>query len=104
VTATDKAVAKGEAAAKALADPATIPWGSPVELFTLGPKLSVRREDMTLRDAVRRFMVLPRDAQCAVGIGMHEPYLATLNDRPVAMGFLNADVIRQLSRVLEPGV
>jgi hypothetical protein len=70
----------------------------------MGSNLSVRREDTTLRDAVRRFMVLPTDAQRTAGIGMHEPYLATLHDRPVAMGFLNADVIRELARVLEPGV
>jgi hypothetical protein len=103
VTSTDKAVARGEAAAKAIVDPTTIPWSSPVELFTLGSNLSVHRDDMTLRDAVRRFMVLPKDAQRTAGIGMHKPYLATLDDRPVALGFLNADVIRELARVLEPG-
>ena len=88
------------AATKAIVNPDTIPWDRTVEFLTSGTNLRVCREEMTLRDAVRRFMVLPDGAQRMAGIGLHEPYLTTIYGRPVAVGFMNYDVIGELVKVL----
>jgi hypothetical protein len=74
-----------------------IPWDKTVEYFQVGPDLRVSREDMTLRQAVDRFTLLSEDQRRAAGVGIHEPYITTVNGRPVAVGFLNAAALQRLA-------
>jgi hypothetical protein len=79
-----------------------IPWDKTVELFSAetGHSLHVVRREMTLRQAVEVFLDTPEDAQASLGISVHEPYLTTINGRPVAVGFLNSAAIAELAKSL----
>lgn len=71
-------------------------WDHPVELIRLGANLSVTRSAMPLAEAVAAFLALAPDQQPAAGIALHSPVLTTINERPVALGWLNAASIFRL--------
>lgn len=74
-----------------------IPWDKQVELFRPGEGLAISREWMTLREAVDAFMAMSRGVQDLAGIGVHEAMLTNVDGRPAALGFLNADAVRELA-------
>jgi hypothetical protein len=78
---------------------APIPWDKEVEIFSAetGQLLRVTSKRMTLQQAVEVFMDTPEEGRSALGVSVHEPYLTTMNGRPVAVGFLNASSLRVLA-------
>ena len=82
-------------------DPETpVPWNHPVEMFEAGADLRVNTRPMTLRQAVECFAAIPEDARASYGVSVGEPYLTTMNGRPVAVGFLNASALAVLIDML----
>jgi hypothetical protein len=81
-------------------DAGSIPWDKIVEMFEVGPGVTVSVREMPLRQAVECIRDMPHEERWSYGVGVHEPYLTSMNGRPVAVGFLNASSLIEMTKLL----